>query len=182
MYAIIRYSCLFQYVYSVWAMFASTMGELSQTISTTVKPQGVSCSEVWVVSLPLMMTQWLNDQLWSLISRVKVMVSDRGLRGATSCRWSWELCSRAVWVIRSQEDLAGGTEATAWCWCLLDRGCLLPLFCCGWRHMVNPATQRPTQSMMPSKWDGELEVIIFQISIQEKCPNTNFLLNVFKLL
>ncbi len=80
----------------VWAMFVSTMGELSQTISTTVKPQGVSCSEVWVVSLPLMMTLWLNDQLWSLLSRVKVMVSDRGLRGATSCRWSWELCSRAV--------------------------------------------------------------------------------------
>lgn len=96
MYAVIRYSCLFQYVYSVWAMFVSTMVELSKTISTTVKPQAVSCSEVWVVSLPLMMTLWLNDQLWSLISCVNVMVSDRGLRGATSCRWSWELCSRAV--------------------------------------------------------------------------------------
>jgi len=45
-YAVIRHSCLFQYVYSVWAMFVSTMAGLSQIISPTVKPQAVSCSEV----------------------------------------------------------------------------------------------------------------------------------------
>lgn len=97
-YAVIRHSCLFQYVYSVWAMFVSTTAELSQMISPTVKPQAVSCSEVRVMSLPLMMTQWLNNQLGSFISHLTVI--GVGLRFercySTSCRWSWELCSRAV--------------------------------------------------------------------------------------
>lgn len=93
-----RHKTFLSLVYSVWTMFVSTMAELSQMISPTVKPQAVSCSEVRVMSLSLMMTQWLNDQLGSLISRLTVI--GVGLRFercySTSCRWSWELCSRAV--------------------------------------------------------------------------------------
>lgn len=41
-----------------------------------------------------------------------------------------------------------GSCASVWCWCWLGRGCLLPLFCCGWRHMKT--TSHMVATLLPS--------------------------------